>query len=210
MWTTLDSSDDYRKQRARNFIPPSDDTITDLSHIDFAQGEKIELIGYIDTKRYSNFQYFSTRAEFENRLSALMGWARKANPRTIYGIVTINKNVVAGENLSTDSIEDAIAGFEDIFIRSIRVPRKYIPPVGSEGEKRKSDNPDYKNIRGNFDLAYRTPGRARNPHMLEFVLYDCGYKNLLKKIKTFEEFAEGLGLRIKVEFSRCTGQKLNK
>jgi len=209
-WATLGGSEVHRMERIGDSSSPSGHTDTDFSQIDFSQGEKIEMTGKIDPAQYTNFQYFSSREEFEDRLSALMSWAGKSNPNTMYGIVSISKNIPDQNKNSIDSVEEAIAAFEDFFIKNIRVPRKYTPPVASDCKRRKSDNPGYKNIRGNFDLVCRTPSTEENPHMIEFVLYDCGYYNVRKKIKTFKKFARNLGLSIEIEISRCERQKCGK
>ena len=180
----------------------------DLSQFDFEQGETIELSGNIDTEQYSNLQYFSTREEFEDRISTLIDRARKTDLNTIYGTIKIKESFIDGEHSSIDSIDDAIARFEDVLIRNIRVHRKYTPPVGSERKKRKSDKLDNNNFGENFDLACRAPTTPDNPDMLNFILYDCGYGDALKKIKKFEDVAQDLGLRARVEIFQYTKQPI--
>ena len=70
----------------------------DLSQFDFEQGETIELSGNIDTEQYSNLQYFSTREEFEDRISTLIDRARKTDLNTIYGTIKIKESFIDGEH----------------------------------------------------------------------------------------------------------------
>jgi hypothetical protein len=180
----------------------------DLSPIDFGQDETIELTGNIDTEKYSNLQYFSTGTKFKNSISALIDRANKTDLNTIYGTIKIKENYFDEKNSPIDFVDDAIAKFEDIFIRNIRVQRKYTPPPASERNKRKSDKPDNNTIKGDFDLASRAPTTLDNPDMLNFMLYDCGYDDALKKFKKIEGIAEELGLSVRVQIFHCTHQTI--
>ncbi len=212
VWTALDGADVHRMERTadKSLADKQEKEATDFSKVDFEGAEKIELTGGEDTSRYSNLQYFSTREEFEDRLNALMSWTSKANLSTIYGIITIRDEFLEVDNEYLERAQNAITRFEDFFVKNIRVPRKYTPPPAHGGNKRKSDDPGYKNIRGNFDLVCRTPSSHNNPHMLEFVLYDCGYQDALKKLERFKKFAKELSLILEIEISHYTGQKLNR
>jgi hypothetical protein len=179
-----------------------------LSPFDFGQDETIELTGNLDTEKYSNLQYFSTGAKFKNCISTLIDRANKTDLNTIYGTIKIKENYFGEKNSPIDSVDDAIAKFEDVFIRNIRVQRKYSPPPGSERNKRKSDKPDNKTISGNFDLASRAPTTLDNPDMLNFMLYDCSYDEALKKFKKFEGFAEELGLSVRFQIFHYTHQTI--
>lgn len=97
-----------------------------------------------------------------------MPLASKTDLNTVYGTIKIFGNIIDGEHSSIDSIDDAIARFEDVRRRNIRVHRKYIPPVGSVREKRKSDKLGNNNIRENFDLACRALITPDNPDMPNF------------------------------------------
>jgi len=207
IWTSLDSHI-IRKERVAQGVdetPSPDESTLDLSQIDFEQGEKIELLGDPEISQNSHLQYFSNRIEFKNRLNALMTWNNKVNLRIIYGILTIKQAKIERNNTPLAQQQDVTAKFENFFVKNIRVPRKYYPPTLIEQGRRKSDDPDYCHIRGNFDLVCRTPAEGENPHILEFVLYDCGYKDALKKIKILEKYALDLQLTIEAQISYYTG-----
>lgn len=206
-WIALDSHDINRIKRAKNSTRVAKNKGTDLSHIDFEMGEKIELTG---SDASSRLQYFCTRAEFRSRLEALLRWASNNKPSIVYGTVTINEDFLDVGDPSIDSAEGAIAKFEDFFVRNIRVPRKYMPPGETSSKKRKTDNPSYKDIKGNFDLVRRVPSTINKPHMLEFILYECGLHSALKKTKKFEDFARDVGLNVKVQVSLYSGKMLNR
>jgi len=205
MWTAVDASNVYRAERTADAKPQAEDSTPDFSDVDFEQAEQIELTGQPDI----NFQYFSTREEFEDRLNALMGFASKTNLSTIYGIIALKVDHHDVESTGSGSAEDKVTRFTNIFIRSLRVPRKFIPPNRIDSERRKSDQPEYTNIRGNFDLACRTLPTKNNPHLLEFVLYDCRYEDAIKKMEGFKESARDLGLSIEVEIGHYNGGKFN-
>ena len=191
-------------KQAKNSTRAAKHKGADLSHIDFEKGEQIELTGTIDS---SSLQYFCTRAEFRSRLDALLHWASNSNPSIVYGTVTIKEDFLDVGDPLIDSAESAIAKFEDFFVKNIRVPRKYEPPPGGS-KNRKSDNPNYKELKGNFDLVRRVPSTINKPQMLEFILYECPQQSALIKGKKFEAFAREIGLNVQVQVSLYNGQML--
>lgn len=206
VWTSFDR-DVRRKERIEEEAPNLRESVVDLSQIDFDQGEEIELTANAEISPHSNLQYFSTREEFEMRLNALMTWNTTTINSTIYGVLTIKHESLGLNTTSFDQQQDATSRFEKFFVKNIRVPRKYTPPTLKKRKRRRADLSNYKKVNGNFDLVCRTPAEEKNPHILEFVLYDCGYRNAQKKIKVFEKYARELKLTIDIELSRYTGQR---
>lgn len=183
-------------KHSRNPVSDSISESADLTDIDFAGAERIEISGDLGRLTYSNLQYFSDRKEFEDRLGALMSWADKAGLSTIYGIISI-KTVRSAENVwSSGASREAIAQFESFFVKNIRVPKKFTPPGK---QQRRSDGGGHGSIKGNFDLVCRTPSKRNNPHLLEFVLFDCEYEDAAGKVESFKEFAHDLQLNIECE-----------
>ena len=91
-------------------------------------------------------QYFSTRIEFRTRLSALKSLSSLSKTNLIYGTITVKEKYLDQEDLSRDWADDAIANLEDLFIKNVRVPRKYVRPESDTFNKRESDRPDCKKI----------------------------------------------------------------
>ena len=60
----------------------------DLSQVDHEQSNEIELAG---DNNPPQIEYFSTRTEFKNRLSALMSLASKSRTNLIHGTITVKE-----------------------------------------------------------------------------------------------------------------------
>ena len=202
-----DQDSEFRRVKRTNSTRAAKEMGADLSHIDFEKGERIELSGVSDE---SHSQYFCTRAEFQSRLNALLHWASNSNPSIVYGTITINEDFLDTGDPLIDSAENAIAKFEEFFVKNIRVPRKYAPPGESSSKNRKTDQPGYKDIKGNFDLVRRVPSTISRPNMLEFILYECSVPSAMKKAQKFKDYAREVGLSIKVQVSLYKGQTLKR
>ena len=153
-------------------------------------------------------EYFCSRSEFRDRLHALMGMSKLSKTNLVYGLITLKEEFLDQEELSLDWAEDAIARLENAFIKSVRVPRKFVHPENGVNKKRRSDGADYKKMKGNFDLARRIPSTVDKPHRIEFILYDCDMKSAMEKTKNFEMLALELGIQVKTEVSLYTGQEI--
>ena len=170
-----------------------------FAQIDFEHAEKNNLRG---SRSLEWLQYFCTRAEFVNRAKALIAWSATYHVTLIYGVITIDTS----KDRLADPADEVLATFEDFFIRSIRVPRNYILPPKSRCQRRKSDKPLFYGVRGNFDLARRIPGGRGEPHMIEFILYDCKRKAAVERANVFEDVGGSLGLHIRVDVQVYRGQ----
>ena len=119
----------------------------------------------------------------------------------IYGTISIDEQLLDGENLAIDHVEETIGEFENAFINYIRVPRKYVPPAKNNSRKRKSDKTGYTGLSGNFDMARRIRSTSDMPRMIRFIMYYCDLATARKKAKALKKLAQDLGLRIRVDVS---------
>jgi hypothetical protein len=156
-------------------------TGSDLSAIDFSQGDKKELAS-ITVEPFSNLQYLSSSSELDTKLKALIELTDPDRQEVVYGLIAVDMLAATTGRYLTHSVEEAYFHFENQLIKGLRIPRRYQPPTPQEN-RQKSGLP------GNFDCVARKPRRLNKPHTLEFLMYNCSYQEALNRLEGFFRFA---------------------